>query len=485
MPLLPVAVYGLEVPCGGMPIQAVPDFPATLMEKKFRITMAAIDPNAEPQTENAPKGVPPRATLKIIREPISADDSDDEDDDSIDAIRARLGLIDEDEESESDDDDEDKNGGPSDPAKSKKARKEAALKEIMDEIKEAEDMDVDDEKPKKNKGKARATDDEDSDDEDDSDEEDMEVEEFVLCTLDPQQHYQQPLDITIGENEQVYFQVTGAYDISLTGNYVVPDHTHDDEDDESDEEGEYDFSPDEDELDEYSDEEEDELDGLDNPRITEVGSDDEEPPKLVAAPKEKKNKNKRSAEEAETLDDMISKEGANGEQKLSKKQQKKLKNNEGKAVEAESKDSPADKKKVQFAKNLEQGPTGSPLPKKEEKKDGKTALGVKNVGGVVIDDKKLGTGPAAKKGDRIGMRYIGKLQNGKVFDSANKKGKPFGFKLGAGEVIKGWEIGVPGMSVGGERRITIPANLAYGKQSLPGIPANSTLVFDIKLVSIN
>lgn len=199
----------------------------------------------------------------------------------------------------------------------------------------------------------------------------------------------------------------------MTGNYVVPDHSHDDESDEDSEEEDYDLSPDEDELEEdYDSEEEDELDGLENPRITELGSDDEEPPKLVEASKDK-GKNKRSAAESESLDDMISKES----EKLSKKQQKKLKNNEGKAVAAEAKDSPADKKKVQFAKNLEQGPTGSPLPKKEEKKEDKASgLGVKVVNGVTIDDKKLGTGPAAKKGDRIGMRYIGKLQSGKVFD---------------------------------------------------------------------
>ena len=68
--------------------------------------------------------------------------------------------------------------------------------------------------------------------------------------------------------------------------------------------------------------------------------------------------------------------------------------------------------------------------------------------------------------------------------AANKKGKPFSFKLGAGEVIKGWDIGVAGMSVGGERRLTIPANHAYGSKALPGIPANSTLVFDVKLLEI-
>ena len=70
------------------------------------------------------------------------------------------------------------------------------------------------------------------------------------------------------------------------------------------------------------------------------------------------------------------------------------------------------------------------------------------------------------------------------YEIANKKGKPFGFKLGAGEVIKGWDVGVAGMQVGGERRLTIPASLAYGSKSLPGIPANSTLVFDIKLLSV-
>ena len=69
--------------------------------------------------------------------------------------------------------------------------------------------------------------------------------------------------------------------------------------------------------------------------------------------------------------------------------------------------------------------------------------------------------------------------------AANKKGKPFSFKLGDGEVIKGWDIGVAGMSVGGERRITVPANLAYGKQNQPGIPPNSVLLFDLKLLEIH
>ena len=204
----------------------------------------------------------------------------------------------------------------------------------------------------------------------------------------------------------------------------------------------------------------------------------------------------------------------NAEPKLSKKQLKKLKKNNGEAAPAKAEETNGETKtekvdkKVQFAKNLEQGPTGSaekpkaPVANAPVKKDGeksKAGLGVKVVQGIKIDDKKLGSGPACKKGDRVGMRYIGKLNNGQVFDcelsnlsqnseansiTANKKGKPFSFKLGTGEVIKGWDIGVAGLQIGGERRLTIPAHLAYGNKSLPGIPANSELVFDIKLLEI-
>ncbi|KAJ2798093.1 peptidylprolyl isomerase fpr3, partial [Coemansia guatemalensis] len=103
-------------------------------------------------------------------------------------------------------------------------------------------------------------------------------------------------------------------------------------------------------------------------------------------------------------------------------------------------------------------------------------------GGVVAEIKKEGAGAGAKKGARVGMYYIGKLTNGKVFDQ-NTKGKPFWFRLGAGEVIKGWDVGILGMNKGAERRLTIPASMAYGKRGAPpDIPPNSTLVFDIRLV---
>lgn len=72
----------------------------------------------------------------------------------------------------------------------------------------------------------------------------------------------------------------------------------------------------------------------------------------------------------------------------------------------------------------------------------------------------------------------------KTTSIANKKGKPFSFKVGKGQVIKGWDVGIAGMAIGGERRLTIPASLGYGSRGMPGIPANSQLTFDVKLLEI-
>ena len=198
------------------------------------------------------------------------------------------------------------------------------------------------------------------------------------------------------------------------------DHYTSDEEEEDD----YDLSPDEDELDMDDimdeDEEDDELDSLENPRVTEVESE-EEAPKLVEAKGQKKaDKGKKRAAEEESLEDLMAKDKkAQPEEGLSKKQQKKLKKNSGEAAEVEQKKEAKDAKegkegkKVQFAKNLEQGPTPSSQDKKSETTG---TLGVKNVNGVTIDDKKLGKGPAAKSGNTVAMRYIGKLEDGKVFD---------------------------------------------------------------------
>ncbi|KAF4975412.1 hypothetical protein FZEAL_7791 [Fusarium zealandicum] len=466
MSAVPGPVYGLEVPPGEILIPAAMEFPAS-----FRITMAAVDPTEDAEADDE-GNVPTiaRSTLRLVKRAFPGLDDDEDDEIDEEYMRALLAGDNDDEE----DSDDEPNGGPSDPAKSKKQKQAAALKKLIESAQAAddEDEDMEDAKPKKSKGKAKATEeDEESDEEEDSDddsEEGADLENFVVCTLDTERNYQQPLDITVNHGEKVFFVVTGTHTIYLTGNYIMDD----DEDDESEDEDDYDLSPEE--LEEYGlaggdSDESDELDGVNDPRVQEIESEDEEAPKLVTV---KKGKNKRAAEEAEGLDELITKDDA----KLSKKQLKKLKNNKGDAVAADDK---KDAKKVQFAKNLEQGPTGST----EKAKQAKPATGVKVVQGVTIDDRTIGNGRTVKNGDTVGVRYIGKLQNGQQFD-ANKKGKPFSFKAGKGQVIKGWDVGVVGMAIGGERRLTIPPSLAYGSRGLPGIPANSTLVFDVKLLEI-
>ncbi len=106
--------------------------------------------------------------------------------------------------------------------------------------------------------------------------------------------------------------------------------------------------------------------------------------------------------------------------------------------------------------------------------------------GLKLEDVKLGKGPMVKKGETIAVHYTGWLPNGKVFDASSLHGdQQFTFQVGAGQVIKGWDIGVLGMRVGGVRQLVIPAKLAYGKAgSPPTIPANTPLTFQIHLLAI-
>jgi peptidylprolyl isomerase/FKBP-type peptidyl-prolyl cis-trans isomerase FkpA len=107
-----------------------------------------------------------------------------------------------------------------------------------------------------------------------------------------------------------------------------------------------------------------------------------------------------------------------------------------------------------------------------------------NVGTVEIVEQQVGTGAEARAGLRVEVHYTGWLLDGKQFDSS-RGGAPFGFALGAGQVIKGWDQGVAGMRVGGRRRLTIPPELAYGMRGYPGvIPPQATLVFEVELLGV-
>lgn len=108
-----------------------------------------------------------------------------------------------------------------------------------------------------------------------------------------------------------------------------------------------------------------------------------------------------------------------------------------------------------------------------------TATGLKH------QDLKVGDGPEAVSGKTVEVHYTGRLENGTKFDSSLDRGEPFSFRLGAGEVIEGWDQGVAGMKVGGKRKLTIPPELAYGQEGAGGvIPPGATLVFEVELLGV-
>ncbi|XP_031093853.1 peptidyl-prolyl cis-trans isomerase FKBP53 [Ipomoea triloba] len=124
----------------------------------------------------------------------------------------------------------------------------------------------------------------------------------------------------------------------------------------------------------------------------------------------------------------------------------------------------------------------------EEKADIKPSQVRTYPNGLIIEELSMGKpdGKRASGGKKVSVRYIGKLKkNGKIFDSTVGKA-PFKFRLGIGQVIKGWDVGVEGMRVGDKRRLTIPPAMGYGAKGAGGvIPPNAWLVFDVELVDVN
>lgn len=121
------------------------------------------------------------------------------------------------------------------------------------------------------------------------------------------------------------------------------------------------------------------------------------------------------------------------------------------------------------------------------------ASSVSTVTSLEIIDTKVGTGAEAVAGRTVTVHYTGWLYDantadhrGAKFDSSRDRDEPFTFRLGAGMVIRGWDEGVAGMKVGGQRTLIIPPSLGYGAQGTPGgpIPPNATLVFDVELLDV-
>jgi FKBP-type peptidyl-prolyl cis-trans isomerase FkpA len=107
-------------------------------------------------------------------------------------------------------------------------------------------------------------------------------------------------------------------------------------------------------------------------------------------------------------------------------------------------------------------------------------------GGLKYEDLQQGEGDSAEVGKRVTVHYTGWLEDGTQFDSSRDRNDPFSFPLGQGRVIRGWDMGVENMCVGGKRKLTIPPHLGYGAGGAGGvIPANATLIFEVELLAVD
>lgn len=304
-------------------------------------------------------------------------------------------------------------------------------------------------------------------------------EEYAICTLVGGKVFQHQTDLEFGVGDEISFflNCSAGFDsvLHLTGiNMEEPYGSGEsDEFDSEDDDEEFDNeenSSDMDEDDEDSDEgnEVEELSGSDEEQEgseeEEEESEEEQPVKPaakqnVASPNDKRSLNNAAAVAAAAPN----KKNKPAEQP--QKQQPQQQAAQKKAAEPQAKQQPAQKPAAKASAPEESAKT---LPN-----------------GLIIEDLKKGNGKPVKAGQKVSVAYVGKLKNGKVFDSCNEN-KPFKFTLGRQQVIKGWDLGLEGMSVGGKRKLVIPAALAYGSKSPgAGIPPNAELTFEVSLVNAN
>ena len=329
-----------------------------------------------------------------------------------------------------------------------------------------------------------------------------EKENYSLCSLSLGKTEQQPLDLVFAQGETISFQVEGESSIHLTGYYLddaADDFIDDDEVDSEDGDEVYSDEAEEDSQIEYDSE-------FDSEEYDEECSDDEcakksEKPRIrrietdesdLEDDDEEVDSEEDEEEELDSEEDFSEEEEDSEEEVKSEKRSVKFDLPEAKKVKespkaAQPQQATKQAQSQQAAKQAQpQQPAKQVQPQQPVKANElQKAAPLKKTlpSGLQIEDLKLGNGAKAANGKTVLIHYKGTLTNGKVFDSSFGK-SPLKFKVRAGDVIKGMDMGVVGMAVGGSRKLVIPAALAYGHKALPGIPSNSTLIFEIRLEKV-
>jgi len=279
-------------------------------------------------------------------------------------------------------------------------------------------------------------------------------EEFIVANLS-HPNLSENLDLNFAEGDKITFRSSGAATVHLTG-YLMEDESQQMPD----------FMEDSDD-----DEEEEEMPQLVNGAGKLSKAEKKEAIKMAMAMQNKVAKTAKKASEAEEESDDDDEEEEDSDEE----------GEEDEEVDDESEEEEEEKTPSKKEVKKENGSA-----KKQEQQPKKETAFRQLKGGIISEDIRVGKGPVASRGKRVGMYYSGKLKsNHKQFDSC-LKGKPFKFRLGAGEVIKGWDLGIEGIKVGGKRRLVIPAAMGYGARgAMPDIPPNATLVFEVECKTVN
>ncbi|RLN55514.1 hypothetical protein BBJ29_006968 [Phytophthora kernoviae] len=311
---------------------------------------------------------------------------------------------------------------------------------------------------------------------------------IALCTLTPEVAEQWNLTQTFTPVDgEIEFVVDGPNAIHLTGFIEVEDeedsgdeHDFDDVDDEEEEEEMMVFGG------ESSSDEEEEEDLNDEPKKNRFEVLEERVHKEEPTAKKSPKKEVTVKKEAAVKKDVTKKEAATTKEATKKaakeKEEKEAKKQAKVAAKKEKEEKTAKKLAEVTAESTKGKKRAAPADSVEVPK--KTKVTTRQHKGITIEEIAVGKGRAVMRGRKVGILYRGRLTNGKQFDATQNRKKPFTFRHGIGDVIKGMDIGIEGMRAGGKRTITIPSRLGYGREGAPPtIPGNADLIFEIEIVS--